>query len=46
MFESFDPDQPWLGHVATTGSTIADGVYLFYVAYFDQIGTHGRWQAT
>ena len=39
VFESFDPDQPWLGQRGEDGQHYCpDGVYLFYVAYFDQIG--------
>ena len=36
VFESFDPDQPWLGQRGDDGQHYCpDGVYLFYVAYFE-----------
>ena len=47
VFESFDPDQPWLGQRATTGSTIAQtGCTCFTWPTSTKSGTHGRWQAT
>ena len=39
VFETNDPEEPWLGQKGADGAHYCpDGVYLYYIAYVDQIG--------
>ena len=39
VFETNDPEEPWLGQKGADGAHYCpNGVYLYYIAYVDQIG--------
>ena len=39
MFETNDPNEPWLGQMGTDGQHyVPNGMYLYRATYTDQIG--------